>query len=101
MRLLPRGTTLDRIIPKTTFVPYFDADTGVSRSIIWRISGDTASVVFDSTAGTVTYRCLPVSGYLTLWGIARADTTIRDSVRVAVQGHPAATNDPPCSGPTG
>ena len=74
-----------------------DANPNVSHEVRWTLSGDTASVVFDAVLGTVTYRCLPKSGNLTLTATAVADSTIAFSMPIVVQGHPAATGDPPCS----
>lgn len=80
-----------------TFTPYLDASAGLPRAVYWRITGDTASVGFDATTGALTYRCLATSGYLTVTAKAVADTTVVGTASVAVQGHPAATGDPPCS----
>jgi hypothetical protein len=47
------------------FTPYLDADVGVSRAITWKLWGDTGSVRFDPAKGSLQYRCLVRSGYLT------------------------------------
>ncbi len=96
--LLPQHILLDRPphVDSVTFNPYVDADPDVSRAVRWALTGDTASVGFDSTTGTLRYRCLPQSGYLTLRAISLVDSTVRDSASIAVQGHPAASDDPPC-----
>jgi hypothetical protein len=53
-------------------------------------------VAFDATTGSVTYRCLPKSGYLTVTATSVADSSVVACAAVAVQGHPATDNDPPC-----
>jgi hypothetical protein len=96
--LVPHHVLLDRTYTETfAFRPYVDANPGVSRAISWSISGDTGSVAFDAASGTVRYRCLPKSGYLMLYARSLVDARLVDSADVAVQGHPAATDDPPCS----
>lgn len=80
-----------------TFTPYLDANAGMSRAVYWRITEDTASVGFDGTTGALTYRCLATSGYLTVTAQSVADSSVVATASVAVQGHPAATGDPPCS----
>jgi hypothetical protein len=103
LHLVPFRLLLDRSPYRdtATFAPYLDADAGVSHDLGWRVTGDTGSVVFASANGGLTYRCLSLSGYLTVTAFARADSSVHASAEVAVQGHPAATNDPPCSGPSG
>jgi hypothetical protein len=89
---------LDRTYTETfAFKPYVDADPGVSRAVTWSLTGDTASVAFDKVTGTLKYRCLPNSGYLWVFARSVVDPRLLDSADVAVQGHPAATNDPACS----
>lgn len=90
--LLDRGRALSY-----AFRPYVDASWGVSRAVSWTISGDTAAVGFDAPTGTVTYRCLPTGGNLKIVARSLIDSTVSGSATIAVQGHPAATNDPPCS----
>lgn len=101
LHLVPNRVLLDRspYISAFAFTPVIDADPGVAQSVSWRLTGDTASVGFDSLSGALTYRCRPQSGYLTIRAISRADTTVLDSAQVAVQGHPAASDDPPCATP--
>jgi hypothetical protein len=53
-------------------------------------------VAFDATTGTVTYRCVSKSGYLTVTATPVADSSVVTGAAVPVQGHPAADNDPPC-----
>jgi hypothetical protein len=60
------------------------------------LAGDTGSVAFDATTGTVTYRCLPKSGHPTVTATSVADSSVVAGAAVAVQGHPATDNDPPC-----
>ena len=96
--LVPQRVLLDRA-PSTTswaFAPIVDSNSGVSRAVSWRLAGDTASVTFDQTTGTLTYRCLPKSGYLTLTARSLIDSTVTGSAAIAVQGHPATPGDPPC-----
>ena len=98
INLVPHHILLDR--HNTTpfaFKAYFDANPDVSREVSWSIVGDTASVGFDTATGLLTYRCRPTSGYLTLTARSTVDPNVLDSADVAVQGHPAATNDPPCT----
>lgn len=96
--LLPQRILLDRAPYRTSwaFSPIVDSNAGVSRAVVWRLVGDTASVTFDQATGTLTYRCLPTSGYLTLTARSLIDSTVSGSAAIAVQGHGAATNDPPC-----
>jgi hypothetical protein len=99
LRLLPARLLLDRS-PYTTagaFTPYLDADVGVSRAITWKLTGDTGSVRFDPATGALQYRCLARSGYLTVTAVSVADSSLVATASVAVQGHPAAVGDPPCS----
>ncbi|MES2179961.1 MAG: hypothetical protein V4550_19020 [Gemmatimonadota bacterium] len=77
--------------------PFLDADPGFPQGVVWRITGDTASVNFDYSAGTITYRCRPTTGFLKVVARATADTSVFGSIDVAVQGHPVGQNDPPCS----
>ena len=96
--LVPQRVLLDRAPYRTSwaFAPIVDANAGVSRAVSWHLVGDTASVTFDKATGTLTYRCLPKSGYLTLTARSLIDSTVTGSAAIAVQGHPAA-NEPPCS----
>ena len=96
--LLPQRVLLDRAPSRTSwaFAPIVDGNAGVSRAVSWRLVGDTASVTFNQATGTLTYRCLPTSGYLTLTARSLIDSTVTGSAAIAVQGHPAAANDPPC-----
>ncbi|MCC6241847.1 MAG: hypothetical protein IT353_03355 [Gemmatimonadaceae bacterium] len=98
IHLLPPRILLDRGPTREvgTFTAHIDTDVGVSRDLRWRIAGDTASVVFDDRTGTVRYRCLSRSGYLTVTAISVVDSSVVGRAEVAVQGHPAAPNDPPC-----
>ncbi len=97
--LLPDRITLDRGRPGNnySFTTVIDASPGVSRALRWRFTGDTASVGLDSVSGVLTYRCLKTSGYGTLTATSVVDSSVAASVAIAVQGHPAATSDPPCS----
>jgi hypothetical protein len=96
--VLPQRRTLDRGGDgKYAFASVVDANVGTSHAVRWSLTGDTASVALDAATGILTYRCLSKSGYLTLTATSVADSTIFASAAVAVQGHPAATNDPPCS----
>ena len=99
VHLLPPRVLLDRApYPSVgTFTPYVDADPGVSRAVVWRLTGDTSSVSFDPTTGIVRYRCLARSGSLTIRAISAADSTVVGSADIAVQGHPAVLGDPPCT----
>jgi hypothetical protein len=96
--LLPSALTLDRRPGRDTvrLLPVIDAAPAVPRTLLWRLVGDTSSVNFDPQAGVLRYRCRDRATYFSAVGILAADTTFRDTVVVAVQGHPAATNDPPC-----
>lgn len=97
--LLPRQLLLDRAPYRGSwaFAPIVDTNAGVSRAVSWRLVGDTASVAFDQATGTLTYRCLPKSGYLTLTARSLVDSTVVGSAAISVQGHPAIPSDPPCS----
>ncbi len=79
------------------FKSVVDADPGLSHGVRWTLTGDTASVGFDTTTGIATYRCLPTSGHLTLTATALADSMISFHVPIVVQGHPVRAGDPPCS----
>ncbi len=95
----PPWALLDRP-PYQSSVTYrivMDADPGVSQAVTWSVIGDTASAAFDQATGTFTYRCLPKSGYMTVTATSVVDTTVSGTASLAVQGHPAATNDPPCT----
>jgi hypothetical protein len=96
--LLPPQIELDRAphLSALVFLPYLDHDPGVSKAVSWRITGDTASVTFDTTTGTAYYRCLKTSGYLTVTARSVVDSTVFGTAKIEVQGHPAATDDPPC-----
>jgi hypothetical protein len=96
--VLPSHLNLDRApyLSALVFTPYLDHDPGVSKAVTWRITGDTASVTFDTTRGAVFYRCLKTSGYLTVTARSVVDSTVVGSATIQVQGHPAATDDPPC-----
>jgi hypothetical protein len=99
VHLMPDRVTLDRFESRNsaTFTPVTDVNPGVSREVRWSISGDTNSVLFERSTGKVIYKCLPLSGYLTLIATSAADSSVFGTASVAVQGHPAAINDPPCS----
>ncbi len=99
VHLLPTWAALDRppYQSSVTFKPIVDADPGAWTAVTWTVTGDTASAAFDKTTGTFTYRCLPTSGYMTVKATSVVDTTLFGTAKVQVQGHPAATNDPPCS----
>lgn len=97
--LLPPQVLLDRSPSSRStqvFAPIVDASAGVSRKVRWSIAGDTGSVAFDATTGMLSYRCLAKSGYLTVTAASVADSTVIGTASVAVQGHPAASSDPPC-----
>lgn len=97
--VLASGIELDRS-PSTrtiTFTPFVDANPGLSRAVMWRITGDTGSVTFNPTNGALGYRCLPKSGKVTVTAISVEDSTVFGSASVEIQGHPAADSDPPCS----
>jgi len=94
----PPSILLDRARTEAyAFVPYVDADAGVSRSVAWSIHGDTASVSFDAPTGTLHYKCRAISGKLVIVARSLVDAKIADSATVAVQGHPASSTDPPCA----
>ena len=99
VHILPPHVLLDRPPAAGTglFTPYVDVDAGLSRAVYWSIAGDTGSVIFDAPTGTLTYRCLAKSGYLTVTARSVADSMVMGSASVSVQGHPAASTDPPCS----
>jgi hypothetical protein len=79
-----------------TFRTYVDANPEASQAVTWSITGDTASVFFDAVNGRVDYRCRPTSGYLTIRARSAVNPALSDTALIAVQGHPAASNDPPC-----
>lgn len=94
----PSWVELDRPNAETAnFSTVMDANPGLSHAVRWSIIGDTGSVFLDAATGTLTYRCLPKSGYLTLTATSVADSTVVGRASIEVQGHPAATGDPPCS----
>lgn len=97
--LFPLGLLLDRAPQQSTgsFTPYLDVAPGVSRGVLWRIAGDTASVSLNPATGVLQYRCRAQSGIVTLTATAAADTSVHTEVTVRTQGHPAAVGDPPCS----
>lgn len=97
--LLPPRILLDREPYTTvyTFTAVVDANPGISTAVRWRLDGDTSGVSLDAQTGTVRYRCQRTSTYPTLQAIAVADTTVVATAALAIQGHPAAPNDPPCS----
>jgi hypothetical protein len=99
INLLPPRALLDR--PGTAagfaFTAYVDASPGTSQALAWSITGDTASVGFDPATGTVHYRCLPKSGFLTITARSLVNPAVFGTAEIAVQGHPGATSDPPCS----
>jgi hypothetical protein len=99
LNLLPRQITLDRSPGNTSwaFTPFIETAFGVSRALEWSISGDTASVGFDSRTGVVTYKCRPTSGKLVITARSLVDATVTATADIAVQGHPGASNDPPCT----
>lgn len=99
VHLLPPRILLDRGPNRgtATFTPLVDADPAASRAIRWQITGDTGSVTFDRATGAIQYKCLARSGYLTVSAISVADSTVVGTAALAVQGHPAAPDDPPCS----
>ncbi len=99
VHLLPPRITLDRP-PYTSSVKYeafIDASASVSHAIVWRVSGDTSSVSFDPSTGTLRYRCKTTSGSVTVTAVSAADSTVYAQVSAGVQGHPATPSDPPCS----
>ena len=99
VHLLPPHVLLDRppYVGTVTFEPFVDANSGVSRAVRWRITGDTGSVSFDPITGTLRYRCLATSGYITVTAQSQVDSTVVGLADVAVQGHPASQSDPACS----
>jgi hypothetical protein len=99
VHLVPAHILLDRPPYRGafTFTPVVDANPGTSQAVTWRLTGDTASVTFDPASGALIYRCLAKSGYLTITAAAVANPSVTANGDIAVQGHPAATSDPPCS----
>lgn len=99
VRLLPPRILIDRPPYNGTaaFTPYLDINQGLSRSVTWRVTGDTASVSFDPLTGKFQYRCLAKSGNITVTALSVADSTVIGTAVVAIQGHPATPTDPPCS----
>jgi hypothetical protein len=97
--LVPKRVLLDRAPynGRFAFAPYVDANYGVSHAVSWTIAGDTSSVTFNPLTGELGYRCLPKSGSVTLTARSLIDSTVSDTATIAVQGHPAAANDPPCA----
>ncbi len=77
--------------------PWLDANADVSHAIIWRLSGDTASVSFNPATGEASFRCRSTLGIVNVVAMAAADTTITASMTLRVQEHPASSTDPPCS----
>jgi hypothetical protein len=98
LNLLPRYILLDRAPGNTSwaFTPFIETAFGTSRAIEWSITGDTASVGFDARTGVVAYKCRPTSGKLVITARSLVDPTAFASADIAVQGHPGASNDPPC-----
>jgi hypothetical protein len=98
IHLIPVHILLDRPPYRSAFAftPVVDASPGTSQAVTWRLAGDTASVTFDPASGALTYRCLPKSGYLTIMAASVANPSVTANGDIAVQGHPAATSDPPC-----
>jgi len=99
IHLLPQYTPiLDRGRQTTlTFAAVIDVNPGVSRAMIWSMTGDTASVGLDATTGLLTYRCRATSGKVTVTATLTADPSVTGSADLSIQGHPASTGDPPCS----
>lgn len=99
LNVLPRRKIIDRgpYGGTATFVPYLDVNPGISKSVIWRVGGDTASASFDPATATFQYRCLPTSGLIIVTALSSVDSTVIGRSELAVQGHPAAPTDPPCS----
>ena len=99
VHVLPARVLLDRAPYTTTytFTALVDANPGVSTAVRWRLDGDSSGVELDAQTGTVRYRCQRPSTYPTLQAVALADTLVVGTAAVATPGHPAATNDPPCS----
>jgi hypothetical protein len=99
IKVMPIGSYLDRPprLGVVTHAPWFDADPGASRAVIWSISGDTASVTFDAALGRVSYRCRSTPGRVWVRATSVANPSVTDSTRISVQHHPDGTNDPPCS----
>jgi hypothetical protein len=97
--VLPPHILLDRppYTGTVTFESFVDAGSGISRAVHWRITGDTGSVAFDPSTGTLRYRCLAKSGYITVIAQSQVDSTVIGMADVSVQGHPASQTDPPCS----
>jgi hypothetical protein len=79
------------------FEPWVDANANVSHAILWRISGDTASVSFNAASGVATFRCRSTLGVVHVVAMSAADTIVSASMTVLVQEHPASSTDPPCS----
>lgn len=98
VHLLPPRVLLDRAPYTTTytFTALVDANPGVTTAVRWRLDGDSSGVTLDAQTGTVRYRCQRTSTYPRLQAVALADTTVVGTADLAIQGHPAAVNDPPC-----
>ena len=96
--LRPSSILMDRGRTESyAFLPYVDANVGVSHAVAWSIRGDTASVSFDAATGTLHYKCRATSGKVLIVARSLVDPNLADSAEVAVQGHPASSTDPPCA----
>ncbi len=98
VHLAPDRILIDRIAGRqvASFAPVVDADASVSQAVTWSVSGDTASIEWNAATGIATYRCRATSGSVTVTARSVVDSTRSATAIVAVQGHPAAPNDPPC-----
>ncbi|MGH7656036.1 MAG: hypothetical protein ACREN6_15375 [Gemmatimonadaceae bacterium] len=77
--------------------PWLDANTTVSHAIVWRLTGDTASVSFNPATGVASFRCRSTLGIVNVVALSAADTNVTASMTLRVQEHPASSDDPPCS----
>ena len=58
---LPGNYLIDRGgMDSVQLTPLLDANPSVSHAVTWRLSGDTASLAFDSVTNTASFRCLTV-----------------------------------------
>lgn len=96
--VVPSDFLLDRHPTQATvsLVGRVDANAGLPRGVIWRLTGDTASVDFDPATGIARFRCQVKTGYLTVMAMAMADTTVVGTATLRVQGHPGSSTDPVC-----
>lgn len=90
---------LDRVPGRDSIImkPWLDADENVPHAVSWRVTGDTASIFFNPATGVASYRCRSTSGIVNVTAVSVMDTTVRASITLRVQEHPASSGDPPCS----